>query len=223
MTDEFTEEPTVLKLVISPELNPKHFDTTMTKVGKHKKAINNEGAAIKDKLIPGLYKRDGDTLTICMRSPENLDDGRPKELKAGDGVVLVVLERVKDEKEERQALAGEWKVTTGDRRGEGRPGRSGRARRDGSSKRPRSRCWNRTPSHPSWAVKLDPAATPPAIDFLTTDGKEVKWKGIYFRQNDKLTVCLPLARSPRTKPTADGAEAGRRRHLHGPRTRRKAG
>ena len=42
VTDEFTEEPTVLKLVISPEQNPKHFDTTMTKVGKHKKAINNQ-------------------------------------------------------------------------------------------------------------------------------------------------------------------------------------
>ena len=69
VTDEFTEEATVLKLVISPELDPKHFDTTMTKVGKGKKVINNEGAMLKDKLIPGLYKRDGDTLTIC-RSPE---------------------------------------------------------------------------------------------------------------------------------------------------------
>jgi RNA polymerase sigma factor (sigma-70 family) len=194
VTDEFTEEPTVLKLVISPEQNPKHFDTTMTKVGKHKKAINNQGAGVKDKLVPGLYKRDGDNLTVCMRSPENLDDGRPKEVKAGDGVVLVVLERVKDEKEERQALAGEWTVKSVIAAGKDDPaGQVGKTR------------WIFEGDKVTWlepnaispimGLKLDPTAAPPTIDFLTTDGKDVRLSGIYFRQGDKLTVCIRFRKS----------------------------
>jgi uncharacterized protein (TIGR03067 family) len=96
VTDDFSEEPTVLKLVISVAVSPKQFDTTMTTVGKSKKVINNSAEALRDKTIPGIYSRDGDTLTVCSRDPEKLDDSRPNELKAGEGVVLLVLERVKE-------------------------------------------------------------------------------------------------------------------------------
>jgi uncharacterized protein (TIGR03067 family) len=44
-------------------------------------------------------------------------------------------------------------------------------------------------------LKLDPAASPPTIDFLTTDGKDVRLSGIYFRQGDKLTVCIRFRKS----------------------------
>jgi RNA polymerase sigma factor (sigma-70 family) len=200
VTDEFTDEATVLKLAISLDANPKHFDTTMIIVGKQK-AIENEGAGLKDKLVPGLYKRDGDTLSVCMRSADKLDDGRPKELKAGEGVNFVVLERVKGEQEEQQALAGEWKVTKLIAAGKDDPaGQVGKTR------------WIFEDAKVTWlepnaispimGLKLDPAAIPPAINFLTTDGKEVKWKGIYFRQNDKLTVCLRWPKSEnKTSPS----------------------
>jgi RNA polymerase sigma factor (sigma-70 family) len=194
VTDEFTEEPTVLKLVLSPAVEPKQFDTTMEKIGKGKQAINNQAAALKGKVVPGIYKRDGDTLTVCMRSTDKLDDGRPKELKAGEGVVLLVLERVKDEKEERQALAGEWKVTKVDAAGKDDPaGQVGKTR------------WIFEGDKVTWlepnaispimGLKLDPAASPPTIDFLTTDGKDVRLSGIYFRQGDKLTVCIRFRKS----------------------------
>jgi RNA polymerase sigma factor (sigma-70 family) len=202
VTDESTEEPTVLKLVLSPAVEPKQFDTTMEKIGKGKQAINNQAAALKGKVVPGIYKRDGDTLTVCMRSTDKLDDGRPKELKAGEGVTLVVLERVKGEKEERQALAGEWKVTKVLAAGKDDPaGQVGKTR------------WIFEGDKVTWlepnaispimGLKLDPAASPPAIDFLTTDGKESKWKGIYFRQSDKLTVCLRWPKSENKNPPSE--------------------
>jgi hypothetical protein len=47
-------------------------------------------------------------------------------------------------------------------------------------------------------LKLDPAAIPPAIDFMTTDGKEAKLKGVYFRQKDKLIVSIRVPNLAKT-------------------------
>ena len=59
------------------------------------------------------------------------------------------------------------------------------------SKRTRSRWLEPNAISPIMGLKLDPAATPPAIDLLPPTARERICKGIYFRQNDKLTVCLP--------------------------------
>jgi uncharacterized protein (TIGR03067 family) len=95
VTDDFSEEPTVLKLVVSPAESPKHFDTTMTSIGKNKKVVGELPDDLKGKTIPGIYTREGDTLTVCQRDVERLDDGRPKDFEARKGVVRIVLERVK--------------------------------------------------------------------------------------------------------------------------------
>src|SRR5262249_2403403 len=88
------------KVSLSPRSNPKHIDLT---------PLTGEP---KDKVVPSIYKRDGDTLTICgPTNDEQKEVKRPEEFKSGDGLALLVLERVKGEKEELAALAGKWKVT----------------------------------------------------------------------------------------------------------------
>ena len=48
------------------------------------------------------------------------------------------------------------------------------------------------------AIKLNPVAAPPTIDITLTQGDETKivMRGIYFRQDDKLTIAF---RDPKTK------------------------
>jgi uncharacterized protein (TIGR03067 family) len=50
----------------------------------------------KDKVLKGIYKLEGDTLTICM--PMKSEQDRPKafESKQGSGLLLVILKRQKD-------------------------------------------------------------------------------------------------------------------------------
>jgi uncharacterized protein (TIGR03067 family) len=212
VTDEFTEEATVLKLVVSPGVSPKHFDTTMVSVGKSKKALNNTAEALKGKTIPGIYKRDGDTLTICARDVEKLDDGRPKELKAGEGVVLTVFERVKDEKEELAALAGKWRVTAVNVSGKDAEvtaaqlekmswtiRETGEAASDAGDGGPTQKL----------TLKVNPAEAPARIVATATDGPENGrvTEGIYFRQGDKLIFAFadPETNTARPKNLKPGA------------------
>jgi uncharacterized protein (TIGR03067 family) len=52
------------------------------------KIINPKG---KEENLKGIYKLDGDTLTLCKRNIDNED--RPKEFKAGDSTLLAVFKR----------------------------------------------------------------------------------------------------------------------------------
>jgi uncharacterized protein (TIGR03067 family) len=115
--------------------------------------------------------------------------GRPKEFKGGQGIALFTLERVKDEKEELAALAGEWKVKTMNVSGQDDP-----AKQVGSTtwavEGAKVMMLERDAPSPIIGLTLDPAAIPPAIDLTSTDGKPTKLKGIYFRQGDRLTIAF---------------------------------
>lgn len=171
-----------VKISLSPGKSPKEIDITPL------------DGPDKDKTFPGIYKLDGDQLTICLPLAGGESAERPKKFEADKTNGLTVLERVKDEKEERQALAGEWTITKVLAAGTDDPaGQVGKTRWIFEDARVR---WLEPNAiSPIMGLKLDPAATPPTIDFLTTDGKEVRLSGIYFRQGDKLTVCIRFRKS----------------------------
>ena len=147
--------------------------------------------------LPAIYKIEGDTLTLCIRLEEHIKKGRPTEFKADKTQMIEVFERVKDEKAELKAFAGEW---TGKRYVFG----------DGDFELD-------TTAKPKWTfdgtevvlsgtgepcekatVKLDTSETPPTIELTVTQGKGkvTKLVGIYSRQENKLTVCF---RDPKWK------------------------
>ena len=67
---------------LDPKAKPATIDLTWTENGK-------------EATVPGIYKIDKDTLTICYE--HNVLGVRPKEFKSGDGgkTVLMVYERAK--------------------------------------------------------------------------------------------------------------------------------
>lgn len=66
---------------IDPTKTPKHLDLTFDRIG----------------LSPGIYKIEGDTLTLCRGSSRGKagGDGRPKEFKNGNRALLREWKRVK--------------------------------------------------------------------------------------------------------------------------------
>jgi uncharacterized protein (TIGR03067 family) len=64
---------------VDPAKNPKEIDFRFT---------NPEG---KEETLKGIYKLDGNTLTVCKRTVDNED--RPKEFKAGNSTLLAVYKR----------------------------------------------------------------------------------------------------------------------------------
>ncbi len=80
------------------------------------KALNltpGDGAAKGKKLECAIYELDGDTLKICM-DKEGDAGKRPTEFKtaAGDGLTLIVLKRVKEEKKDEDRIQGLWEAET---------------------------------------------------------------------------------------------------------------
>jgi uncharacterized protein (TIGR03067 family) len=166
-----------LKVSLSLGPNPKHLTLTP------------RNGDPEDKVIPAIYKRDGDTLTICGPSTEQKDLKRPKEFKSVDGVVLLTLERVKDEKDELAALAGKWKVTALNNSGNKAPANeiatmswtintTGEVVADDGDGSPPGKM----------TLKVTPAEAPAHVSMTPTEGPEKgnTCEGIYFRQADKL-------------------------------------
>ena len=178
-----------LKVTLAPGVSPKHFDLT---------ALTGP-EQVKGKTCPGIYKRDGDTLTVCGRTFEALDKGRPAEFKGGEGLSLLTLERVKDQKDELAALDGEWQAVTASVSGVEDP-----------AEVVKTISWTVTAegqgslTEGGQAVKadfaVDPARAPAHLTMTLTDGpapeRGLALDGIYFRQGDKLFVALA---DPKTK------------------------
>lgn len=185
-----------LKVVLAPGEKPGHFDLT---------ALTGP-EAVKGKTLPGLYKRDGDALTICSRDPDKLEAGRPKELKAGEGVAYVELERVKAPKDELAALAGEWKAVAASISGVDDPAEVAKTISWTITAEGRG-----TLTEGGQAVKadfaVDPAKAPAHLTMTLTDGPPAEvglaLDGIYFRQGDKLLVAFV---DPKTKGAARPTE-----------------
>jgi RNA polymerase sigma factor (sigma-70 family) len=176
------DQPEKMKIALKPGASPKEIDLTPLTGPED----------FKGKTAPGIYKLTDDTLTMCGAKFDQRDKGRPKEFKADDGVSLIVLERIKDEKEELAALAGEWKTVKVTASGKEIPAEQlekGKWVIKGAEI---------TVSDPSEAeekaaLKIDPTAVPPTIDVTPSEGepgKGIVMKGIYFRQGDKLTIAF---------------------------------
>ena len=181
------------KLALTPTETPCHIDLTVQGGDENPNA---------GKTAYGIYELTGDTFKLCVPERSFEPKDRPTELKAGDKLIFFVLERIKDEKEELKALAGEWRGLTMNVSG-----------KDVSADELATLQWIidgaevQLPKSPEKgtkaAIKLDPAAVPPTIDWtIQVDEGKVTLAGIYFRQENKLTICCADHRvKGATRPT----------------------
>ncbi len=182
LTIRSTNENEHFKVALVPTESPRGIDLTLK---------NDERSA--GKVIHGIYELKGDALTICIRHFASEDQTRPTEFKPEQGSLLFVLERVKDEKEELKALAGEWKGVSINYSGKELPKAEAEAGK-WAIKGSEITITAEGDSEGKMEIKLDPSATPPTIDLTITEGpapeKGNVLKGIYFRQGNKLTICF---------------------------------
>jgi uncharacterized protein (TIGR03067 family) len=192
--DNLSDVPLVMALKFPATGGPQDIDLV----------IIGGPAGLENTPLPALYKLEGDRLTLCIRDLEHLDKGRPTEFKSDETQAVNVLQRIRDEKAELKALAGRW-------RGE----RLVLAEEEVISDKN---------AQPNWTIdgtdvvltgtgeqgeratiKIDPSATPPAIDLTVTRGaaRGTTLVGIYCLQDDKLTVCFT---SPKVKNPSRPAE-----------------
>lgn len=178
-----------MKLSLSPGSTPKEFNLT---------AVNGPNG-VKGRTTAGIYKLEDDKLTLCGRKFDQAEMGRPKEFKAAAGVSLAVLERVKDEKDELAALAGEWKGVSLIASGRELPAEEA-AKAKWVIKDAEIVLSGESDPVEKAKFKLDSAAVPPTIEITITEGPEGEkgnvLRGIYFRQDDRLYFAF---RDPKTK------------------------
>ena len=181
------------KVTLVPTDAPRVIDLTIKD--------DEQGAGM---ITHGIYELKGDTLTLCIRDFSSDNKKRPTEFKPGEGLSLFILERVKDEKEELKALAGEWKGTKMSANGKDVP-TDEVTKMVWAIKGDELLLTGEGEKGEKATLKLDPAAAPAKLDFTIKEGKEVgnTLTGIYFRQGDKLTVCLadPKRKENAVRPT----------------------
>ncbi|MBX9625341.1 MAG: TIGR03067 domain-containing protein, partial [Gemmataceae bacterium] len=180
-----------VRVRVAPGEDPKHFDLT---------ALTGP-EAVKGKTARGIYKQDGDTLTFCHGSFGAPEEDRPKKFEPGERVSLVVLERVKGEKDELAALAGEWKVTALPPDGVATPADApdkmrwtitdkGEVTMDDGDGRPPGKA----------RLAVAPAEAPAHITMTATDGPKPEIgraiEGVYFRTGDKLLIAFADPKAP---------------------------
>jgi len=184
-----------LTVRVNSSTNPKEIDFTYTTGFQ------------KGKTSKGIYKLDGDTLTVCRGQSTNKD--RPAEFSAptGSGLVLIVWKRAKTAAGEKlKAIQSElkrfeatWHFVSIEI--EGRPVPEEAFKEDTlvlKGKQFSSTIQGKTTNG---VFKIDPTVTPKAIEITLTDppGKDKTMKGIYEMEGDTQKICM--AAPGKARPT----------------------
>jgi uncharacterized protein (TIGR03067 family) len=171
----------------------------------------------KGKTVKGIYKIDGDDLTICRGL--NPEKDRPTEFAAPTGSELelavwkrsktVGAKRLKALRDELKLFEATWKFVTID--AEGRPVPPELFKDDRlilKGKRFTSTVHGNTTEG---VFKIDPTASPKSIDITFTDGpgKDNSQKGIYELDGDTQKICWSAPGKPRPTEFEAKARSGR--------------
>jgi uncharacterized protein (TIGR03067 family) len=185
------------------------------------KAIDLSVLGKVGKTLLGIYRLEGDTLTVCMCGDPTSPEDRPTEFATRPGRVigLMVLKREPD-KTDQELLQGTWRVVAGER--DGRPVPEEILKRadgvltfTGDKVRVRMQESEITPPRDRQArLYLDPTKEPKAIDLIALGGAVDAFVGIYRLDGDTLTLCGYMEPNERTeRPTAFATKPGDGRRL----------
>jgi RNA polymerase sigma factor (sigma-70 family) len=188
------------RFTLDPMKEPRTIDLLDLRYQKEKGTTYLGFEKLVDHTVRGIYALDGDTWTICLGGPN-----RPPELasKKGSRTTLVVLRH--EPREDRGKVLGTWKVSKIRAGGKDVTGEAGEPRLLAQAR------WvitaDKLAIHAAekdfeFTYRLDPAATPKAIDLTLTAGPEDQ-KGktrqcAYaiedetLKQDETLKLCLPF-------------------------------
>jgi uncharacterized protein (TIGR03067 family) len=171
---------------------------------------------LKGKTVKGIYKIDGDDLTVCRGL--NPDKDRPAEFAAptDSGLLLVVwkrsktvgAERLKAIDDELKRFEATWKFVSTEFEGNSVPAEKFQDDRLVLKGKQSTSTVQGNTVH--GVFKVDPAAMPKTIDITFTDGpgKGTSLKGIYELQGDTQKICWAAPGKPRPKEFEAKPESG---------------
>jgi uncharacterized protein (TIGR03067 family) len=173
------------------------------------------------KTLLGIYRLEGDTLTVCMCGDPTSPEDRPTEFATRPGRVigLTVLKR-EPAKTDRELLQGTWRAVAVERDGHPVPEEivkraDGILTFTGDRVRVRMQQTEITPARDRQGrLYLDPTKEPKALDLIALGGEVDAFVGIYRLEGDTLTLCGYMEPNERTeRPTAFATKPGDGRRL----------
>jgi RNA polymerase sigma factor (sigma-70 family) len=150
----------------------------------------------------GIYKLDGDALTVCLTGEDGAERPTGFATKEGSKVVLVVLKREKDEK----AIAGTWAIVSAERGGQKVPEEAFKGGKWTFAADGKVTARFRPDKDLGGTYKLDPAKKPKEITITTDDGKTQP--SIYKLDGDTLTICMGDSDVAKERPTEFATKEG---------------